>query len=386
MAGNIARRPNGAWRARYRDARGNEHAQHFDRKVDAQRWLSSVEIAQARGEWLDPSLAQVRIGTWAQNWLDGQVQLKASTRARYELAVRRQVLPSWAGVPLAEVTYADVGSWVQQLTASGLAPATVRYAHRVLALILEDAVRDGRLPRNPAHGVRLPRVVSREKTFLSHQQVADLAAAAGSYGTMVNVLAYTGLRWGEAAGLRAGRVDLTRRRLAIVEAASEVRGEIIFGTPKTHQRRSVPFPRFLTEPLAALVAGKDPDDLVFTSPDGHVLRNTNFRRRVFDPAARHAGLPGLTPHELRHTAASLAVAAGANIKAVQQMLGHASAAMTLDVYAGLFADDLDAVAERLDQAVMRRGPAADADYLRTDGPETPARPPSRVREGGRDLR
>ena len=104
------------------------------------------------------------------------------------------------------------------------------------------------------------------------------------------------------------------------------------------------------------------------------------------PGRRQAGLPGLTPHELRHTAASLAVAAGANIKAVQQMLGHASAAMTLDVYAGLFADDLDAVAERLDQAVMRRGPAANADYLRTDGPETPARPLSRDRERGRDLR
>ena len=131
---------------------------------------------------------------------------------------------------------------------------------------------------------------------------------------------------------------------------------------------------------------RHPDDLVFTSPDGHVLRNTNFRRRVFDPAARQAGVPGLTPHELRHTAASLAVAAGANIKAVQQMLGHASAAMTLDVYAGLFADDLDAVAERLDEAVMRRGPAADADFLRTNGPQTPARPPSRVRERGRDLR
>jgi hypothetical protein len=153
----IARRPNGAWRARYRDARRNEHAQHFDRKVDAQRWLSSVEIAHARGEWLDPSLAQVRIATWAQNWLEGQVQLKASTRARYEHAFRRQVLPNWAGVPLAEVTYADVGSWVQRLTASGLAPATVRYAHRVLAPHPRGR-RPGRAAApEPAHGVRLPR-------------------------------------------------------------------------------------------------------------------------------------------------------------------------------------------------------------------------------------
>ena len=170
MAGNIARRPDGAWRARYRDARGNEHAQHFDRKIDAQRWLASVEITQARGEWLDPARARVRIGEWSQTWLQGQVQLKPSTRARYELAVRRQVLPSWQSVPLAAVTYADVAVWVQQLAASGLAPATVRYAHRVLSLILQYAVRDGRLPRNPAHGVQLPRVVTNQKRFLSHEQ------------------------------------------------------------------------------------------------------------------------------------------------------------------------------------------------------------------------
>ena len=81
-----------------------------------------------------------------------------------------------------------------------------------------------------------------------------------------------------------------------------------------------------------------------------MLRNGNFRRHVFDHAARAAGLDGLTPHELRHTAASLAVSAGANVKAVQRMLGHASAAMTLDVYAGLFDDDLDGLADRMDAA------------------------------------
>ena len=386
MAGNVARRPDGAWRARYRDPSGREHAQHFDRKIDAQRWLAASEITQARGEWLDPHRARVRVGEWSTTWLAGQVQLKPSTRARYELAVRRQILPTWRNVPLAEITYADVATWVQRLAASHLAPASVRYAHRVFSLILDDAVRDGRLARNPATGVRLPRVIESQKLFLSHDQVADLAAAAGPYGTLIHVLAYTGLRWGEAAALRVGRVNLTRRRLEIVEATSEVRGEIIFGTPKTHQRRSVPFPRFLSEPLAQLVDGRAPADLIFTSPDGHVLRNTNFRRRVFDSAARAAGVEGLTPHELRHTAASLAVAAGANIKAVQQMLGHASAAMTLDVYAGLFADDLDAVADRLDAAVTRRRADSVADFLRTNSPPESREPQSRERERGRDLR
>jgi site-specific recombinase XerD len=111
-----------------------------------------------------------------------------------------------------------------------------------------------------------------------------------------------------------------------------------------------------------ITSWKAPGDLLFTAPEGGVLRNTNFRPRVFDPAAEKAGLPGLTPHELRHTAASLAIAAGANVKAVQHMLGHASAAMTLDIYAGLFPDDLDTVASQLDQAF----PKTNADQMRTN--------------------
>jgi integrase len=100
-----------------------------------------------------------------------------------------------------------------------------------------------------------------------------------------------------------------------------------------------------------LGAGKVPEDPVFTSPKGDPLRLTNWRHRVFDPACRKPGIVGLTPHDLWHTAASLAISAGANGKAVQRMLGHPSAAMTLDVYAGLFSDDLDDMADRMDSLV-----------------------------------
>src|SRR5262245_30787047 len=156
MAGNVARRPDGRWRARYRDAAGKEHARHFDRKLDATRWLASVEVARARGEWIDPALAKVRVGEWSAVWLAGQVQLKPSTKARYVLAVDRHVLPAWENVRLSDVSYADVCTWVNELSELGLAPATVRYAHRVFSLMLTHAVRDGRLARNPAEGVRLP--------------------------------------------------------------------------------------------------------------------------------------------------------------------------------------------------------------------------------------
>jgi integrase len=168
---------------------------------------------------------------------------------------------------------------------------------------------------------------------------------------VVLFLAYTGLRFGELAALRVGRLDFERRRAVIAESVTLVRSEQVWGTPKSHERREVPIPRFLIHQLAAHVAGKAPDDLVFTGVRrGGALRAPVFRRAAFDRAAAAIGMPGLHPHELRHTAASLAIAAGADVKVVQKMLGHKSATMTLDQYGHLFDDRLDDIADRLDAA------------------------------------
>ncbi|MBA2738675.1 MAG: site-specific integrase [Nocardioidaceae bacterium] len=338
------------WQARWRDPDGRQRKRSFVKRSDADRCVTGAEHSKLVGTYVDPDRSRVTVDVWAAQWLGGQVHLKESTRVRYDGLLRRYVLPRWGTVPLAKIGHADVARWVGELSASGLSASSVRHAHRVLSLLLALAVRDGRLSRNPADGVRLPRISSPPKRFLTHQQVADLADAAGEYGLAVRVLAYCGLRYGEMIALRTARVDLMRRRLEIIESATEVAGRAVFGTPKSHQCRSVPIPRGIADDLAVHVAGKAPDALVFTAPGGGLLRLTNFRRRHFDRAARAVGLDGLTPHELRHTAASLAVGAGANVKSVQRMLGHGSAAMTLDVYAGLFDDDLDAVAERLDAA------------------------------------
>ena len=361
--GNIQKRENGKWRARYRDPSGRERARHFSRRIDAERWLVATEGAKHRGEWIDPAMSRITVGDWSTRWLQGQSQLKPLTRERYRNIVRVQILPEWERHRLSAITHADVVAWVAKLQADGYAAATIRQVHRVFSLMLDLAVRDGRLPRNPATGVRLPRPTKGEPVFLSALQVEQLARACGpDYALFVRVLAYTGLRWGEATAVRVRRVDLMRRRIEVVQTAIELDGEMTYGTPKTHQARSVPIPRSLVDELAEHIAAKSPDDLVFTTARGDVLRNHTFRSRVFRPAAAVIGVPGLTPHDLRHTAASPAVQAGANVKAVQRMLGHASAAMTLDVYAGLFGDDLDAVADHLDRAALR----ARADYLRTE--------------------
>lgn len=108
MAGNIQRRPNGKWRARYRDAAHRERARHFSRKRDAEAWLASQEVALARGEWIDPVLSKITVVDWLARWLSMQVQLKPTTRVRYDVAIRRQVLPTWTGVPLVQVTHSAV--------------------------------------------------------------------------------------------------------------------------------------------------------------------------------------------------------------------------------------------------------------------------------------
>jgi integrase len=349
-------RRDGGWRARHRGPDGRQRERRFDRKVDAQRWVDEQTTAHVTGTYVDPGRGRITVGDWADRWLASKGNLKASTSDRYTGILAVHVRPAWGTVRLDAVTHDAVQAWTSDLTAAGLSAASVVKTHRVLSMVLAYAVRSRRLATNPADGVTLPRVTPAEKRYLRPAQVADLAEAAGPGRLVVLVLAYTGLRWGELAALRVSRVDLMRRRIHIAESVTEVdRGRLDWGLPKSHERRWVPVPRFLIDDLAEHVAGKAPDALAFTTRHGAVLRVGGARRAWFDQAAEAAGLAGLTPHELRHTAASLAVSAGANVKAVQRMLGHAKASMTLDVYADLFDDDLEAVADRLDEIARREG-------------------------------
>lgn len=132
--GSVSKRQNGRWRARYRDPAKKEHARDFRRRLDAERWLASVEVSKARGEWLDPSLGKIAFGTWADRWLAGQAQLRRSTHDRYGRSLIHQILPAWQRVPLNEIRHADVVAWVGKMVAKGYAPATVRQAHPGLLL------------------------------------------------------------------------------------------------------------------------------------------------------------------------------------------------------------------------------------------------------------
>ncbi|WP_422748609.1 tyrosine-type recombinase/integrase [Mycobacterium sp. WMMD1722] len=347
------------YRVRYRVDHRQTDKRGFRTKREAEAFANTVEVDKLRGDYVSPSNARITVDQLGQAWLDRQRgHLKPSGYAVMETAWRLRVRPRWGKVALGDIRPTAVQHWIAELSqgtddAKAVGASVVQRTHYVLSSILADAVRDNMLAKNPAAGVRLPQTSRKRPLYLTHAQVSALAAAAGAYEGLVLLLAYTGLRWGEAVGLRVHDLDMLRRRATIAENAVETGGKIHVGTPKAHKQRTVPLPAFLLTHLARQCEGKRRGDLLFPGDDGEHLRRPHPVSGWFAKAVTASGIPHATPHDLRHTAASLAVSAGANVKAVQKMLGHASAAMTLDVYADLFNDDLEAVATALDAARSR---------------------------------
>lgn len=346
-------RPDKPYRARYWAPDGKQKSKSFAKKTDAQLWLRNELGKLDSGEWLDPKAGAVTVREWSETWLHGLTGKKPKTLSGYESILRSRLLPKFGDHQLRQVTPAGVRSWMAEMAAEGLSPASIRQQRQVLHAMLEVGVADGLLGRNPTAHVKAPSVSRRRQLFLTAEQLARLADACEERqegaGVLVRFLGYSGLRWGEAVALRRSAINLDRRRVRVKESATEVGGKLEWGTPKTHEARSVILPAFLCTRLASHVDGMSPNDLVFRASRGGPLRSSNFRRDVWTAACAESAMPeGLLVHDLRDTAASLAISAGASIKAVQRMLGHASASMTLDVYASLFEEDLEELADRLD--------------------------------------
>ena len=335
----------------------------------AKHWARTVELKKTSGDYVDPRLGQATVGSVADAWLAAKrSKVKPSSYAPLAAAWKNHVEPVWGHWPLGQIEISHVEDWIIDLTTDRhddptdplkvtrkkYSATVVLRAHGVLAGILDRAVRDRLISTNKARAVEnLPRKQPKRKIYLSHEQVDELAGYCGDWSTLVLLLAYCGLRWGEAIGLRVEDLNLLRRRIDITRSVTQVGAKFEIGTPKSGKARSVAVPVFLVELLAKQAEGKARGALLFPGPAGDWLRRPNSERGWFIAAARKLGVEELTPHDLRHTAASLAVAAGANVKAVQRMLGHESAALTLDVYADLFDDDLDTVASALDRARLR---------------------------------
>nr|WP_236742939.1 site-specific integrase [Mycobacteroides abscessus] len=267
--------------------------------------------------------------------------------------IANQISGEFGRRPLMSVRPSEIQRWAAELSRAQ-SPSTARQSLGVLRRVFEYALRDGAIQRNPAMGIRLPRVQPNEPNPLTHEQLWALADHfdAARDRLLVLVAGYCGLRWGELAALQWDDVDLDTSRLRVVRAYSEEAAVGQMSPVKDHQARTVPIPAVVAAELVKFSAEIDSSALVFPSASGTPLRNRNFRRDSFDRAVSALHM-SITPHNLRDTAASLAIQAGASVVAVARLLGHESAATTLNHYAGLFPTDLDDVAARLDTAARR---------------------------------
>jgi integrase len=348
------------YRVRYRTPdHKSTQKRGFKTKRDAELFAASVEVTKAKGEYIAPSVGKVTIGELGPGWLDRQRgHMKPSGFRSYESAWRVHVAPRWAARRMSDVRYSDVQAWVAEL-ASKRGPAIVKTAYSVLARILDDPVRDRMLASNPARGVKLPKRAPSRHIYLTAAQLDMLADESGRYRSLVLLLGVGGLRWGEAAALRVQDINFLRRRIELTRNAVMISTRVVVGSLKSNHNRAVVLPAFVIDALAETARGKGRDELLWSTAAGTPLgppagATSWLAYAVARCQKADQTFPRVTAHALRHTAASLAISLGANPKVVQRMLGHASAAMTLDTYADLFESDLDSVAESVANMWPRR--------------------------------
>jgi len=355
------------WRARYRDPNGRSRRQVFDRKTDAEAFLQRTGVDVRAGDWIDPALRRALFDDWAEAWWKTTVKLAPTTRRRYHQLLHNQVLPEFTGRKLAGIDFMDVEEFIADLLGKGLSPKVVRDAVSVASLIIDCAVKSKVRRDNPARGHTIPR---RQKK-LRPGDVPDMAGLArlvahtrAPYRPAVWLLALTGIRPSELAGLRVGSIDFVRRRVAVhtglvpVHRFGDEPFRLVEGPTKTEAGdRDIPIPEWLCQSLATMLEERakaggrsvDQAEWLFTQPKGGPLNVKWFREFVVRPALAAAGLPEtLRTYDVRHSHASILIDQGAKPAAVAHRLGHSDPAMTARVYTHLFEGVQEALTDQLD--------------------------------------
>jgi integrase len=352
---SIKRREDGQWRARYRDAAGKEHARHFARKVDGQRWLDETTAAVVTGQYVDPKAGKTTVRQYAEAWQGVQV-CRENTARNIDVALRLHVLPTLGDRALGGVRSSDMQALVKTLSTT-LAPGTVREVYKVAGRMFAAAVDDRILAASPCHRVRLPHDNRPEVVPPTVEQVTALAAAvAPRHRALVVLLAGSGLRIAEALGLDVSDVDFLRRTVKVER--QRLRSSLLGPTKTPKSARTVPLGSVVVDELAAHLAAYPSDGPLFTLATGGPLGYRAWTA-VWARAGEVTSLD-MDTHALRHFYASALIAGGASVKVVQARLGHASAVVTLNTYGHLWPGDDDLTRDVMDAAFR---PLADS--LRT---------------------
>jgi integrase len=211
-----------------------------------------------RGEWIDPSLSSITFAEWSTKWLEAKTDITPSTRRGYIGRLNTHLLPAFGDSKLTSITNNEIGQWIAKSVENGDGLTALKQSHGVLRQILKAAVLDGRLIRNAAEGVPLPRTKPKEQTALTLVQLRALAKECGEFQTLVILAGTTGMRWGEIAALQCKDVSLLNKTLYVGKAISTgLKGERVLGGTKTHQNRTIPFSKELLPALTLLIENKN---------------------------------------------------------------------------------------------------------------------------------
>jgi integrase len=330
--GAVRQLPSGQWQARYRGPDGLMRPADttFLTKTDAEVWLTCKEAEILNGSWINPDASKVLLSDYGTTWIEERPNLRPKTIRLYRYLLRRHIRPHFYAKTVAEIKEADVRSWRKMLLDSGVSSVTTAKAYRLLKAILNTAVDDGIIRRNPCRIKGAGQEQSSERPVLTIAEVYALADAIDQrYRALVLLGTFASLRWAELAALRPVDIDLESCTIRVDrQLIEQLGGGSAFGPPKSRAgRRTLPFPDMfkaeLSDHLERFVRDGD-EALVFTSPMGTPLRHSNFYRRVWMPALAKASLPGIHFHDLRHAGNSLTADAGASLRELMDRMGHSS--------------------------------------------------------------
>jgi integrase len=326
--GAIRRLPSGRWQARYPGPDGIMRPANdtFETKTDAETWLTRKEAEILDGDWIDPDAGEILISDYGATWIEERPGLRPKTVRIYRDLLRLHIAPPLATVTVGALTLARVRRWRKGLLDSGVSRDATAKAYRLLRAIMNTALDDGLVKRNPCRIKGADREDSPERPVLTVRQVYALADAAGPYRALILLTTFASLRWGELVALSPGDINLDACTVRVTRQLAYDGDGWSFGPPKSKAgRRVVSFPALIVPDLRKHLDAL-PDDvlMVFTSPNGAVLHNSNFRRRVWLPALEAVGLSGIHLHDLRHTGNQLAADAGANLRELMTRMGHDS--------------------------------------------------------------
>jgi integrase len=366
--GTISRRKDGRWEGRYyvpTEDGPKRKVIYGKTRAEVSEKLTKALSDRANGIVYDNE--NITIGEYLDVWLKGSVysSVRQSTYDRDTNLVNNHIKPVLGSLKLKKLNSAHVQNFYRNRLDTGLSASTVRKIHDILRRGLAQAVDWHLTQRNVADVVKPPRPVPKEIVALSTDETRRLldAAAEDRLEALYVLAVHTGMRQGEMLALRWQDVDIENAVLSVRRTLTRRGGKVAFGEPKTKKsRRSIRLTPQAVDALRAHlerqlrdmeILGDHYQDqgLIFTTDTGAPINPSNLRQRSFTPLLKRAGLPHMRFHDLRHTCATLLLSRGVHPKFVQELLGHATIAITLDTYSHVMPSMGDATAKAMEDAL-----------------------------------